>query len=148
MVFENTIEFATSMDEKDPLRGFQKEFIVPAYRKGKSIYFCGNSLGLQSKSAGESVGKVLEKWGQLGIEGFFDGTDNWANWPERIAIQLSTLVGAQPSEVMVANALTVNLHLLMTSFYRPTASRYKILIEGGAFPSDQYAVDSQVEWHG
>jgi kynureninase len=148
MVFENTIEFATSMDEKDPLRGFQKEFIVPAYRKGKSIYFCGNSLGLQSKSAGESVGKVLEKWGQLGIEGFFDGTENWANWPERIAAQLSPIVGAHPSEVMVANALTVNLHLLMASFYRPTSKRHKIIIEGGAFPSDQYAVDSQVEWHG
>lgn len=148
MVFENTIEFATTMDEKDPLREFQSEFFVPPFQDGKSIYFCGNSLGLQSRSAGKKVGMVLEKWAQLGIEGFFDGDENWAQWPERIADQLCSLVGAHPSEVMVANALTVNLHLLMASFYQPTLKRYKILIEGGAFPSDQYAVDSQVEWHG
>lgn len=148
MVFENTAEYATIMDQKDPLREFKKEFLVPPYQGKSSIYFCGNSLGLQSQRANEAVEKVLEEWAQLGIEGFFDGPENWANWPERIAAQLSPIVGAQPSEVMVANALTVNLHLLLTSFYQPTNKRYKILIEGGAFPSDQYAVDSQVEWHG
>jgi kynureninase len=148
MVFENTIEFATNMDEKDPLHAFQKKFFIPPFQDGKSIYFCGNSLGLQSISAGETVTKTLDEWAQLGIEGFFDGDENWANLPERIALQLSTIVGAFPEEVMVANALTVNLHLLMTSFYQPTPERFKILIEGGAFPSDQYAVDSQVKWHG
>lgn len=148
MVFENTVEFATRMDTIDPLREFKKEFLVPLNQGEASIYFCGNSLGLQSKRAAASVEKVLDQWSHLGIEGFFDGAENWANWPERIAAQLSPIVGAHPSEVMVANALTVNLHLLMASFYRPTSKRHKIIIEGGAFPSDQYAVDSQVEWHG
>src|SRR6056300_1749576 len=124
MVFENTIEFATNMDEKDPLHAFQKKFFIPPFQDGKSIYFCGNSLGLQSISAGETVKKTLDEWAQLGIEGFFDGDENWANLPERIALQLSAIVGAFPEEVMVANALTVNLHLLMTSFYQPTPERF------------------------
>ena len=147
--FEASEEFARRMDAEDPLRSFREEFLFPVHRGGEPvIYLVGNSLGLQPRKAKPYVLEALEDWERLGVEGHFLGQRPWLPYHEMLTEQTARLVGAQPLEVVVMNTLTVNLHLMMVSFYRPTRERRKILMEAGAFPSDQYAVASQVRFHG
>ncbi|CAM3923583.1 kynureninase [Flavobacterium weaverense] len=148
MTFENTIEFAQRLDAQDKLNKYQDEFIFPKVNDKKVIYFTGNSLGLQPKRTKAYVDEVMEDWANLAVEGHFYAEKPWWDYHERFANPLSKVVGALPSEVTVMNTLTVNLHLLMVSFYRPTKTRYKIICEEKAFPSDQYMFQSQVHSHG
>ena len=148
MHFENTIEFAKSLDANDPLRHFRQSFFIPQHYNKDTIYFTGNSLGLQPKNVKEQVLQELVDWANLGVEGHFHAKHPWVSYHERFPQQLSKIVGALPEEIVVMNQLTVNLHLLLSTFYRPTQQRYKIICEAKAFPSDQYALQSQVQLHG
>jgi kynureninase len=149
MKFENSLAFAQHLDAQDELRKFRSLFHIPKTKSGKEvIYFTGNSLGLQPVTAREAVLQELEDWANLGGEGHFEGKNPWFSYHKLLTEPTARLVGAKPLEVVVMNTLTVNLHLLMVSFYRPTTTKNKILMEGGAFPSDQYAVESQVKFHG
>jgi kynureninase len=148
MTFENNLAFAQQLDAQDQLSKYQNEFSFPKVNGKKVIYFTGNSLGLQPKRAKIYVDEVMNDWATLAVEGHFYAEKPWWDYHERFANPLSKLVGALPSEVTVMNTLTVNLHLLMVSFYRPTAKRYKIICEEKAFPSDQYMFQSQVRFHG
>jgi kynureninase len=148
MTFENSLAFAQQLDAQDQLRQYQNEFSFPQVNGKKAIYFTGNSLGLQPNRARTYVDEVMNDWANLAVEGHFYAEKPWWDYHERFANPLSQLVGALPSEVTVMNTLTVNLHLLMVSFYRPTATRYKIICEEKAFPSDQYLFQSQVNFHG
>ncbi len=141
-------DFAMAMDERDPLKDFRQRFLFPKGTQGDCIYLCGHSLGLQPKSAATYVEQELKDWAQLGVEAHFRGKNPWMPYHRLLTEQTAELVGAKPIEVVVMNSLTVNLHLMMVSFYRPTAARHKIVIERGAFPSDQYAVKSQIRFHG
>jgi kynureninase len=148
MTFQNTREFALELDAQDKLKHYRDEFIFPEIKGKRAIYFTGNSLGLQPKKAKEYVDEVMNDWARLAVEGHFVADKPWWDYHERFAVPLSRLVGALPSEVTVMNTLTVNLHLLMVSFYRPTAKKFKIICESKAFPSDQYMLQSQVRFHG
>ena len=148
MEFENTLEFARSLDNQDPLRSYRDEFIFPKVNGKDVIYFTGNSLGLQPKRTKPFVDEVMKDWAELAVEGHFYADKPWWDYHERLAAPLAKVVGAKTEEVSVMNTLTVNLHLLMVSFYRPTKKRYKILCEEKAFPSDQYMFQSQVRFHG
>lgn len=149
MTKTDAIEFAERMDRDDPLAGFRERFAIPTGPDGSPcIYFCGNSLGLQPDGVRDAVNRELDDWAALGVEGHFKARHPWMPYHERVAGSLARLVGASPAEVVAMNTLTVNLHLMMVSFYRPTAERHKILIEAHAFPSDQYAVQSQLRYHG
>ena len=147
MIFENTREFAQSLDAQDILSKYRDEFIFPKVNGKQVIYFTGNSLGLQPKRAKSYVDEVMNDWANLAVEGHFYADKPWWDYHERFAVPLSDLVGAKPAEVTVMNTLTVNLHLLMVSFYRPSAKKYKIICEEKAFPSDQYMFQSQVDFH-
>ena len=145
MNYEASLSFAEQMDQNDPLKDYRRMF-HPQLRSGKEvIYFCGNSLGLMSKTTTNMVNKELEVWAKKGVMGQHA---YWEPYHEHLSKSTARLVGAKPSEVVVMNALTVNLHLLLISFYQPTGNRNKIVIEKGAFPSDQYAVESQIKLHG
>lgn len=147
--FQPGPEFAAAMDQQDPLAGFRQRFHLPKTRNGGDcVYLCGHSLGLQPKTAQSYVEQELEDWARLGVEGHFHARHPWLTYHRLLTEQTAALVGAQSSEVVVMNSLTVNLHLMMVSFYRPTKDRHKILVEQGAFPSDQYAVQSQIRFHG
>jgi kynureninase len=147
--FEAGEDFAVAMDARDPLAHFRERFCLPKTESGEDwIYLCGHSLGLQPKSVRSYLDEVLRDWADLGVEGHFHAPNPWMPYHRLLAQQTAALVGAQAAEVVVMNSLTVNLHLMMTSFYRPTHKRHKILVERGAFPSDQYAVESQVRFHG
>jgi kynureninase len=148
MTFENTLTFAQNLDSQDPLAAYRNEFIFPQHNGKNVIYFTGNSLGLQPKTAKKYVDAVMNDWANLAVEGHFYSEKPWWDYHERFAEPLSKIVGAKPSEVTVMNTLTVNLHLLLVSFYRPTKNRYKIICEEKAFPSDQYMLQSQVQFHG
>ncbi len=149
MQYKADIAFAKSMDQRDPLRKFRAQFFIPETDDGAPcIYLCGNSLGLQPKPAREYVLQELNDWGKFGVEGHFHAKNPWMPYHRFLSESTARLVGAKPSEVVTMNSLTVNLHLLMVSFYRPTVQRHKILIESNAFPSDQYAVKSQIRFHG
>lgn len=148
MNFENTLEFAKSLDSKDILKDFRERFYIPRHNGKDSIYFTGNSLGLQPKTVKEYVNQELDDWARLGVEGHFQAKNPWVSYHEIFPKQLSKILGCLTDEVVVMNQLTVNLHLLMVSFYRPTKQRYKIICEAKAFPSDQYAFESQVRYHG
>jgi kynureninase len=148
MKFENNLAFAQQLDSQDTLAHYQNEFSFPQVDGKKVIYFTGNSLGLQPKRAKTYVDEVMNDWATLAVEGHFYAEKPWWDYHERFANPLSKLVGALPSEVTVMNTLTVNLHLLMVSFYQPTSKRYKIICEEKAFPSDQYLFQSQVRFHG
>jgi kynureninase len=148
MNFENTREFAQQLDAEDQLSKYRNEFIFPEVNGRKVIYFTGNSLGLQSQRAKKYVEEVMDDWGKLAVEGHFYADKPWWDYHERFANPLSRIVGALPDEVAVMNTLTVNLHLLMVSFYQPTEKRFKIICEEKAFPSDQYMIQSQVDFHG
>ncbi len=142
-------EFARQMDREDKLADYRDRFFVPRTDDGEeTLYFCGNSLGLQPKSTGEYLEAELQKWAEKGVDGHFADSDPWYSYHELLSQPLSEVVGAKPLEVVAMNSLTTNLHLLMVSFYRPTSERFKIIIEGGAFPSDRYAVQSQARVHG
>ncbi len=145
---ENTVEFARRMDAEDPMRFFREEFHQPGSAEKPQIYFCGNSLGLQPKSVQEDLLRELEDWKFYGIDGFHKPRAPWVDYPREIADRLAEIVGANPKEVAVMNALTANLHFLLCSLYRPDGKRYRILVEAGAFPSDQYAVETQLKFHG
>ena len=146
MIYENSQSFAEQLDQNDPLRSYREKFHYPKNENGKDvIYLCGNSLGLQPKSVRSFVEKELFVWEKEGVMGQHG---RWEKFHERLTQSSAKLVGAKPSEVVVMNALTVNIHLLLISFYQPTEKRKKIMIEKGAFPSDQYAVESQIKLHG
>jgi kynureninase len=147
--FEATKEFAAAQTACDSLRAFRERFHIPKMANGSDcVYLCGHSLGLQPKSAREYVEQELEDWAQLGVEGHFQARNPWMPYHEILSAPISRLVGALPIEVVGMNSLTVNLHLMMVSFYRPTSKKNKILIESNAFSSDQYAVKSQIQYHG
>lgn len=148
MTFQNTLEFAQQQDAEDKLNHYKNEFIFPKVNNKRVIYFTGNSLGLQPKRTKPYVDEIMNDWGNLAVEGHFYAQKPWWDYQERFAEPLSKIVGALPSEVTVMNTLTVNLHLLMVSFYQPTKKRYKIICEEKAFPSDQYMFQSQVHFHG
>lgn len=148
MTFQNTLEFAQQLDSQDELKHYRKEFIFPQHEGKDVIYFTGNSLGLQPKKAKDYVNDVMDDWANLAVEGHFYAEKPWWDYQERFSGPLSKIVGAKPSEVTVMNTLTINLHLLMVSFYRPTPKRFKIICEEKAFPSDQYMFQSQVRHHG
>ena len=140
---------AAHLDATDPLAAFRQEFHLPAGPDGRPCaYFCGNSLGLMPKAARAAAEQEFDSWARLGVEGHFQAPSFWMHYHDTLTEASARLVGALPLEVVVMNNLTVNLHLLLVSFYRPTATRYKILMEGGAFPSDQYAIESQARMHG
>ncbi len=148
MNFQNTLDFAKQLDAQDELKNFRDQFYIPMMHGKECVYFTGNSLGLQPKSTQDYVLNELEDWATLGVEGHFHARNPWMPYHEIFPQQLSKVVGCLPNEVVVMNQLTVNLHLLMVSFYRPTKTKYKIICEAKAFPSDQYALESQVKFHG
>ncbi|MBR9920439.1 MAG: kynureninase [Bacteroidetes bacterium] len=147
-MFENALSFAKAQDAADPLRKYRDLFYFPQHDGQDVIYLCGNSLGLQPKTVGPALEHELKHWREEAVEGHFKGKYPWMYYHKFLLPQTARLVGAKESEVVVMNTLTTNLHLLMVSFYRPEQGRYKILMEGGAFPSDQYAVETQVKYHG
>lgn len=147
-MFENTIEFAKQCDEEDVLKSFRSRFHFPQHNKKDAIYFCGNSLGLQPKTTKGYVDQELKDWETFGVEGHFLARNPWFPYHEFLRNNMSSVVGALPTEVVVMNSLTTNIHLLFVSFYKPTKTRYKIICEVSAFPSDQYALQSQVKFHG
>lgn len=147
MNFENTLSFAKKLDKTDPLKSFRKKFHLPKINGKTALYFTGNSLGLQPKSTKAFLNQELSDWAALGVEGHFHAKRPWLFYHKFSKKTLAGLIGAKPLEVVAMNQLTVNLHLMMTSFYQPTPSRYKILVEAGAFSSDQYAFESQLKIH-
>lgn len=149
MNYEPTESFARKTDEQDSLKIFRAKFYIPKQPNGEDvIYFTGNSLGLQPKTTRDYIEQELKDWAMLGVEGHTKAKNPWLPYHEFLTEQMAEIVGARAVETVVMNSLTVNLHLLMVSFYRPTRERYKIVIEAGAFPSDRYAVGSQIKFHG
>ena len=148
MEFKNSLVFAQQLDAEDPLRKYRDEFHFPKVKGKDVIYFTGNSLGLQPKRTQKFVDDIMKDWKDLAVEGHFHAEKPWWDYHERLAAPLAKVVGAKTPEVSVMNTLTVNLHMLMVSFYRPTDKRFKIICEEKAFPSDQYMLNSQVEFHG
>ena len=139
---------AERLDADDALADFRSQFLIPRHGDGEQAYFCGNSLGLQPRGVREALLQELDDWAALGVEAHFHGKHPWMPYHNEVRDGLARIAGAEPSEVVAMNSLTANLHLLMVSFYRPTAQRPAILMEAGAFPSDQYAMASQVRFHG
>ncbi|MCB9188303.1 MAG: kynureninase [Flavobacteriales bacterium] len=148
MNYQNTLDFARKMDQEDELRSYRDRFLFPTFTKNPVVYFTGNSLGLQPKSTREYINQELDDWAKWGVEGHFHAKNPWMPYHEILTEQTARIVGAKPAEVVVTHSLTTNLHLLMVSFYQPKGNRYKILCEAKAFPSDQYALQSQVKFHG
>ncbi|NAS14128.1 kynureninase [Poritiphilus flavus] len=148
MQFRNELDFAQDLDQNDPLRVYREQFHFPKVGGKQVIYFTGNSLGLQPKISKDYVDEIMKDWRELAVEGHFYAEKPWWDYHERLAAPLAKVVGAKTSEVSVMNTLTVNLHLLMVSFYRPDNKRFKILCEEKAFPSDQYMLKSQLRHHG
>jgi len=145
---KNSLEFAKELDKNDSLKAYRDRFFIPQFQGKDVVYFSGNSLGLQPKSTLSYIQKELEDWAKFGVEGHFDAAKPWFAYHEFLSDKAAKIVGAKSSEVVITHSLTTNLHLLMVSFYRPTKTRYKILCEKKAFPSDQYALESQVKFHG
>ncbi len=146
--FENNSDFARQLDEQDPLKNFRDKFYFPTFHEKTVRYFTGNSLGLQPKTVASYIQQELEDWQKYGVEGHFMAKRPWFAYHENLTEKVAKIVGAKPIEVVVTHSLTTNLHLLMVSFYRPQGKRTKILCEAKAFPSDQYALESQVKFHG
>lgn len=148
-MFQKNIEYAKQQDAEDALASFRNKFHIPKNAKGeKLIYLCGNSLGLQPKITSEYIKEELTDWANLGVEGHVEGKHPWLPYHEFLTENMAKIVGAKPSEVVVMNTLTTNLHLMMVSFFQPTKTKYKIVVESDAFPSDKYAVESQLKFHG
>src|SRR5882762_2537481 len=149
MQFSADEDFALQLDAEDPLRQFRKKFHLPLGKDGKPVvYFAGNSLGLMPKSARQIVDEELDNWATLGVDAHHATGTPWYSYHEALREPVARLVGAKPLEVICMNSLTVNLHLMMATFYRPTKSRFKILMEEPAFPSDTYAIKTQIVHHG
>ena len=146
MIFSDA--YAEDLDSGDPLASFHGRFHIPKQGNANQIYLCGNSLGLQPKSVNAALQQELDDWAAYGVEGHFHARHPWMPYHAELRDMLAELVGAKPVEVVAMNSLTVNLHLLMVSFYRPDTDRPAIIIEQGAFPSDRYAVESQIRFHG
>jgi len=143
------IEYALQEDKTDELKSYRDQFHIPKDAQGNPwIYMTGNSLGLQPKQTKTYVNQELKDWANLGVEGHFEAKNPWLAYHEFLTESMAKIVGAKPIEVIVMNTLTANLHFMMVSFYKPTKTRYKILIESDAFPSDKYAVESQLRHHG
>ena len=148
-MFQNSLEYAKMQDAEDALASFRNKFHIPKNASGEElIYFCGNSLGLQPKITSEYIKEELTDWANLGVEGHVEGKHPWLPYHEFLTENMAKIVGAKPSEVVVMNTLTTNLHLMMVSFFQPTKTKYKIVVESDAFPSDKYAVESQLKFHG
>ncbi|MGZ3899262.1 MAG: kynureninase [Bacteroidia bacterium] len=145
---KNSLDFARELDAKDNLKSYRQKFYFPQHEGKDAVYFTGNSLGLQPKTTSSYIQQELDDWAKYGVEGHFLAKNPWMPYHEFLTEKMAKLVGAMPKETVMMNQLTVNLHLLMVSFYRPTKQRYKILCEAKAFPSDQYALQSQVKFHG
>lgn len=146
--FQHSLSFAQQLDVNDPIKSFRNKFIIPEQDGQQLIYFLGNSLGLQPTSANDYIQRIMQDWASLGVESFFHAKDPWMNYHDNFIHPLAKIVGALPHEVVVMNQLTVNLHLMLVSFYRPTAKRFKIICEAKAFPSDQYSFETHVKHHG
>lgn len=146
--FEPTLEYATAQDDVDILFSFRERFYFPQHDGKNALYFCGNSLGLQPKSTAYLFEKELNDWAKYGVEGHFQAENPWFGYQKQFSKSLAKIVGAKEEEVVAMNTLTVNLHLLLLSFYKPKDGRYKIIMEAGAFPSDQYAIETQVRMYG
>lgn len=146
--YQATAAWADAADAADPLRAFRDEFLIPPHEGRDSTYFCGNSLGLQPRAVRAALAAELDDWAELGVEGHFKGRLPWMDYHEFVRDHLAEVVGARPAEVVAMNTLGVNLHLMMVSFYRPTPERPAILMEAGAFPTDRYALESQIRFHG
>jgi kynureninase len=143
------LEFAKNQDKNDPLATYRNQFHIPKDKQGNElIYMTGNSLGLQPKRTKDYINQELEDWANLGVEGHIDAKNPWLKYHEYLTESMAKIVGAKPIEVVIMNTLTANLHFMMVSFYKPTKTRYKIVIEADAFPSDKYAVESQLRHHG
>ena len=148
-MFENNLAFAQKQDQEDSLNIYREKFLIPTNSKGEEIiYFCGNSLGLQPKNTSEYINQVLKDWAKLGVEGHTEAKHPWLPYHEFLTNSMAKIVGAKPNEVIIMNSLTANLHFMMVSFYQPTKKKYKVIIESDAFPSDKYAVESQIKFHG
>ena len=145
MKFEKDLSFAQQLDAADPLKNFRDKFIIPEVNGKQQTYFLGNSLGLQPRSANDYIQRILSDWASLGVESFFHAKEPWMDYHDKLVHPLSKIVGALPNEVVIMNQLTVNLHLMLVSFYNPNPKRYKIICEAKAFPSDQYAFETHVE---
>lgn len=148
MKFEYSLSFAQEMDAKDPLKGYRDQFYMPNFHANTVRYFTGNSLGLQPKSTASYIQNELNDWAKWGVEGHFHAEKPWFSYHEQLTEKAAKIVGGLPKEVVITHSLTTNLHLLMVSFYQPVGKRTKILCEAKAFPSDQYALESQVKFHG
>ena len=148
MTNQNTLEFAREMDQQDPLKSFREQFFLPTFHEKEIVYLTGNSLGLQPKTTLSYIQEELDAWAKYGVEGHFLAKKPWFGYHELLTQKTANVVGAKPEEVVVMHSLTTNLHLLMVSFYRPEGKRTKIICEAKAFPSDAYALESQVKFHG
>ena len=149
MTYQNSLDYAKQLDREDSLSYLRHEFHIPRDKHGKEwLYFTGNSLGLQPKITSKYIRQELDDWANFGVEGHFEAKNPWLSYHELLTDNMAKIVGAKPIEVVVMNTLTTNLHLLMVSFYQPTKTKYKIIIESDAFPSDRYAVQSQLSFHG
>ncbi len=148
MRFQNILDFAQQMDANDQLKSFRQQFIIPSANEKEKTYFLGNSLGLQPKRTQLYVQQIMNDWAAHGVEAFFAADEPWMDYHDALTKTLSTVVGCMPHEVSVMNNLSVNLHLMLVSFYRPQGKRYKILCEAKAFPSDQYMMETHVIHHG
>jgi len=149
MTYQNSLDYAKQLDQEDPISYLRNEFHIPRDKDGKEwLYFTGNSLGLQPKITSKYIEQELDDWANFGVEGHFEAKNPWLSYHELLTDTMAKVVGAKPVEVVVMNTLTTNLHLLMVSFYQPSKTKYKIIIESDAFPSDRYAVQSQLSFHG
>jgi len=148
MQYQETSDFAKSLDDEDQLKKFRGEFLIPQVSGKKQIYFLGNSLGLQPRKTQGYIQQILDQWANYGVEGFFKGDTPWFNYHDLLIFPLSQIVGALPHELVLMNQLTVNLHLMMVSFYTPKGKRNKIICEAKAFPSDQYMFETHVKHYG
>ena len=147
--YKSGLDFAKELDQKDPLKSFRNKFLIPKDKEGNElVYLCGNSLGLQPKITKDYINQELEDWANLGVKGHIKAKHPWLHYHEFLTETMAKIVGAKPIEVVMMNSLTANLHFMMVSFYKPTRKRYKILIESDAFPSDKYAMESQLRHHG
>ena len=148
MNYQNTKAFAQQQDELDPLKKYRDQFYMPHSDRERCAYFCGNSLGLQPKSARQAIAQEFEDWANLGVDAHFEGSNPWFSYHEKLSAPMARIVGAKASEVVCMGSLTNNLHLLFVSFYRPTSKRFKIISEAKMFPSDRYLLETQVQFHG
>lgn len=145
---QNSLEFALQFDKSDQLSDYRQRFHIPTVNGKDALYFTGNSLGLQPKTVKSHLIQELEDWAKFGVEGHFEAKNPWVSYHKILSEPFARLVGAQPDEVVAMNGLSVNLHLMMVSFYQPKGKRTKIICEAKAFPSDQYMLESQVKFHG